>query len=198
MVKACGVFSRSMYLIRGQNNINLFKKRHPNVSMSATIGNFDGLHLGHQAILKNLKDIGNSILETKLISEKIKRTLNDPAPINILKGDVIVTGFNHELDDLRDILLNGKKWINNYQEKLRSELQIPKLKISHNKVFGYYIEVTKAHHEKVPEEYFRKQTLVNSERYITDDLKLYEEKVLSAESNIYDFENRMLKQCELN
>ena len=83
---------------------------------------------------KSLKDIGNSILETKLISEKIKRTLNDPAPINILKGGVIVTGFNYELDDLRDILLNGKKWINNYQEKLRSELQIPKLKISHNKV----------------------------------------------------------------
>jgi len=138
---------------------------------------------------KSLKDIGNSILETKLISEKIKRTLNDPAPINILKGGVIVTGFNYELDDLRDILLNGKKWINNYQEKLRSELQIPKLKISHNKVFGYYIEISKVNKDKVSESFIRKQTLVNSERYITEELKEYEEKLFYAQDKIYDLES---------
>ena len=140
---------------------------------------------------KNLKKLGKSILDTKFISEKIKATLNDPAPVNILKGDAIITGFNHELDELRNLLIHGEKWINKYQEKLRSKLEIPKLKISQNRVFGYYIEISKVNKDKITEGFTRKQTLVNSERYITEDLKEYEEKLFNAQDKIYDLESRI-------
>ena len=127
---------------------------------------------------------------------KIMKTLNKDAPQSIKKGNVIKTGVSEKLDEYREILKNGKNWISEFQKKERDRLDISSLKVSFNKVFGYYIEVTKAHHEKVPEEYVRKQTLVNSERYITEDLKLYEEKVLNAESNIYDFENELFQNFD--
>ena len=122
------------------------------------------------------------------------KTLNEDAPQSIKKGNVIKTGVSEKLDEYREILKNGKNWISEFQKKERDRLDISSLKVSFNKVFGYYIEITKAHQGKVPEEYVRKQTLVNSERYITEDLKLYEEKVLNAESNIYDFENELFQK----
>ena len=87
------------------------------------------------------------------------------------------------------LLKNGREWIDTFQSTMREELDIPKLKIGFNKIFGYYIEITKVHQDKVPELFIRKQTLVNSERYITEELKEYEEKVLNAEEKIYEIAN---------
>ena len=127
---------------------------------------------------------------------KIRETLNEEAPIQLTQGNIIKTGVNSELDELRILLKGGKHWITNFQEAARRELGISSLKVGYNKVFGYYIEVTKVHQEKVPSSYIRKQTLVNSERYITEELKEYEEKVLSAEEGILEIESNIF--CELN
>ncbi len=124
---------------------------------------------------------------------KIVETLNSDAPQSLKKGNVIKKGISDKLDEYREILKNGKNWINEFQRRERERLAIPSLKVSYNKVFGYYIDITKTHQRKVPAEYIRKQTLVNSERYITEDLKRYEEKVLDAEVNIYDFENELFQ-----
>ncbi len=123
----------------------------------------------------------------EIIEKNIKR---DPA-VHINEGGIIAKGVSPELDDLRAVRFGGKKYLNELQERLREELDIPKLKIGYNKVFGYYIEVSKVHTEKVPEEFDRKQTLVNSERYITKELKEYEQKVLSAEERIFEIEKEL-------
>jgi Mismatch repair ATPase (MutS family) len=102
--------------------------------------------------------------------------------------------MNAELDELRMLLKNGKEWIDSFQLAMREELEIPKLKIGFNKVFGYYIEVTKVNQAKVPESFIRKQTLVNSERYVTVELKEYEGKVLNAEEKIYEIESRLFSE----
>ncbi len=162
------------------------------IGISLTLEKIDSIKLLLSSMNNaSLKKLGNSILETKFISEKIKKTLNHPAPVNIFKGGVIVSGFSHDLDDLRHTLLNGKKWINNYQDKLRSELEIPKLKINHNRVFGYYIEISKANKNQISDSFIRKQTLVNSERYISDELKVYEEKLFNAQDKIYELEHNI-------
>jgi len=143
---------------------------------------------------KNLISLGTSFLDTSKIFKKIKLTLNNNAPINVASGNVVNENFNSELDELRLLLKNGKDWIAGFQEKMRSELEIPKLKIGFNRVFGYYIEVTKIHINKIPQSFIRKQTLINSERYITEELKDYESKVLNAEEKIYDIETEVFKQ----
>ena len=97
------------------------------------------------------------------------------------------------MDELRELLFNSKKWISDFQSSESDRLGIPSLKVGFNKVFGYYIEVTRTHLQKVPVSYIRKQTLVNSERYITEELKQYEEKVLTAEERILDIENRIVQ-----
>ena len=89
-------------------------------------------------------------------------------------------------------VLNGEKWLESLQKSLRKDLDIPKLKIGYNKIFGYYIEVTKSHQDKIPNSFIRKQTLTNSERYIIEDLKVHEEKILNAEQNIYNIESKIL------
>jgi len=123
----------------------------------------------------------------KIIGDNIKQ---EPS-MNINSGGFIAEGVSDELDQLREIRFGGKKYLNNLQNKLREELTIPKLKIGFNKVFGYYIEVSKVHTDKVPESFERKQTLVNSERYITEELKEYEQKVLSAEERIFEMEREI-------
>lgn len=143
---------------------------------------------------KNLISLGTSFLDTSKIFKKIKLTLNNDAPINVASGNVVNENFNSELDELRLLLKNGKDWIAGFQEKMRSELEIPKLKIGFNRVFGYYIEVTKIHISKIPQSFIRKQTLINSERYITEELKDYESKVLNAEEKIFDIETEVFKQ----
>ena len=111
----------------------------------------------------------------------IEKHIADEPPATIRDGGIIRTGWNPELDELRDIAQNGKKYIAKIKDALTQEVGIPSLKIGYNKVFGYYIEVTNAHKDKVPDHFIRKQTLVNAERYITPELKEIEEKILSAE-----------------
>lgn len=138
-----------------------------------------------------LKNIGSGFTDTKDIVQKIANTLDKNAPHQIKQGNVIAIGIDKNLDELRDLARGGKKWIKEYQETERKKTGVSSLKIGFNRVFGYYIEVTKTHQERVPESYIRRQTLVGSERYITPELKEYEEKILSAESEIEEIEQRI-------
>jgi DNA mismatch repair protein MutS len=143
---------------------------------------------------KILKEIGTSLTSNTHIFNKIASTVNNLPPNNISDGGVILSGYNQELDELRHLMNNGKKWIKSYQETMRSELGITKLKINFNRIFGYYIEISKSQRDKIPENLIRKQTLVNSERYITAELKEYEQKVISAEEKIYNLETSIFKE----
>ena len=145
------------------------------------------------AKLESLNGLTNSYKDLNQLTKQINYTLNEDVPSAIKKGNIIKEGIDKELDDLRDTLHNGKKWIDDFQNSERENLGISSLKVGFNKVFGYYIEITKTHQHKVPENYIRKQTLVNSERYITEDLKIYEEKILNAEGRIYDIENKIFQ-----
>lgn len=144
-----------------------------------------------------LKKIRNGFTDTRSIVRVISETLDTNAPHQIKQGNVIATGIDKNLDELRDLATGGKKWITEFQEIERKKTGIPSLKVGFNRVFGYYIEVTKTHQERVPESYIRRQTLVGSERYITPELKEYEEKILSAESEIEEIEQRIFDTlCE--
>lgn len=129
--------------------------------------------------------------------EKLDKALVDNPPLNIADGGVIRNGFSIELDEIRDISFSGKDWIAQLQKTERERTGISSLKVSYNKVFGYYIEISHANKDKVPTDYIRKQTLVNSERYITPDLKDYEEKVLNAEEKIYELESQLFNELRL-
>ncbi len=141
-----------------------------------------------------LEKFSRLFVNTKEIVEEILNKINEDAPHKIISGGIIKSGIDVELDELRGLLNSGKSWISNFQETQRVELNIPSLKVKFNKVFGYFIEVTKTHLDKIPQSFNRKQTLVNSERYFTYELKEYEEKVLSAQSKILDIENRIFEQ----
>ena len=140
---------------------------------------------------KDLKSFGNKIPKTKKHFELIFKTLNQEAPVQINKGNVIIDNFSQELDELRSIQESGKEYLDQILERETEKTKIPSLKISFNNVFGYYIEVRNTHKDKVPEEWIRKQTLVNAERYITEELKSYEEKILTAEEKIKALENKI-------
>jgi DNA mismatch repair protein MutS len=138
--------------------------------------------------------IGDSFHSCDLLREKIKTTLNQDAPVAISKGNAIATGIHAELDELRSIAFSGKEFLEGI-EKRESELTgISSLRISFNNVFGYYIEVRNTHKDKVPAEWIRKQTLVNAERYITEELKEYETKILGAEEKIHQIESQLFEQ----
>jgi len=138
--------------------------------------------------------IGDSLHSCDLLREKIKTTLNQDAPVAIAKGNAIANGVHVELDELRNIAFSGKEYLEGI-EKRESELTgISSLKISFNNVFGYYIEVRNTHKDKVPAEWIRKQTLVNAERYITEELKEYETKILGAEEKIHQIESQLFEQ----
>jgi DNA mismatch repair protein MutS len=138
--------------------------------------------------------IGDSFHSCDLLREKIKTTLNQDAPVAISKGNAIEIGIHAELDELRSIAFSGKEFLEGI-EKRESELTgISSLKISFNNVFGYYIEVRNTHKDKVPAEWIRKQTLVNAERYITEELKEYETKILGAEEKIHQIETQLFEQ----
>lgn len=122
------------------------------------------------------------------LQERIFNTLADDAPAQTAKGGMIRDGVNEQLDDLRNISRSGKTYLIELQKRESEKTGIPSLKVSFNNVFGYYLEVTNAHKDKVPEEWVRKQTLTNSERYITQELKEYEEKILGAEEKILAIE----------
>ena len=139
---------------------------------------------------KFLKNISKDLTNNSPVVKILDSYLNDEVPVNISKGGVIRKGVNKDLDKYRDLLNNGKNYLNRILEREIKNTQIPSLKINFNNVFGYYLEVTNVHKDKVPESWIRKQTLVNAERYITEELKEYESKILNAEENIIVLENK--------
>jgi len=141
-----------------------------------------------------LRVIGDSLHACELLREKIGTTLNQEAPVNINKGNAIATGINSELDELRAISSTGKGYLDDLEQRESERTGIPSLKVSFNNVFGYYIEVRNTHKDKVPTEWIRKQTLVSAERYITEELKEYESKILGAEEKIQALENQLYEQ----
>ena len=139
---------------------------------------------------EDLKTPCNEI-ETKVIEEliqKIDKTIKEDPPVTIMEGGIIKEGFNEEVDELRSLTGDSKSWIKDFEREEKERTGIPSLKVGFNKVFGYYIEVTKTHQEKVPDRYIRKQTLVNSERYITEELKEKENIILNAQEKIFELE----------
>ena len=131
------------------------------------------------------------------VQERIENAIMDDPPASIRDGGIFRDGFSDDLDELREIARNGKDYIARIKDKLAKESGISSLKIGFNKVFGYYIEVTNTHKDKVPEHFIRKQTLVNSERYITPELKEVEEKVLSAEDKSKTLEGELFEKLRL-
>lgn len=150
--------------------------------------------LALQSPQEAVKIIGDSLHACDLLREKIKVTLNQDAPVAIAKGNAIAKGVNEELDDLRAISTSGKEYLEGIEKRESERTGISSLKISFNNVFGYYIEVRNTHKDKVPEEWIRKQTLVNAERYITEELKEYETRILGAEEKIYKIESDLFEQ----
>ena len=138
---------------------------------------------------KDLKIYGKKFLKSDKITKLILKTIDEDAPVSIIKGNTIASGISKELDELRELLSHGKGGLDSMLEMESNRTQIPSLKISFNNVFGYYIEVRNTHKDKVPEEWIRKQTLVNAERYITEELKEFETKIFGAEEKIKSIEN---------
>ena len=141
-----------------------------------------------------VKVIGDSLHGCELLREKIKTVLNQDAPVAIAKGNAIAKGIHAELDELRAISTSGKEFLDGIEKRESQLTGISSLKISFNNVFGYYIEVRNMHKDKVPAEWIRKQTLVNAERYITEELKEYETKILGAEEKIHKIEVELFEQ----
>jgi DNA mismatch repair protein MutS len=161
------------------------------IAVKAMLQKFSSVSV--QALSSNLIEINELIL-------KIENCINENYISGIDSYGVINKGFNNELDEIKDILINGKTWVENFQSKERKRTGINSLKVDFNKIFGYYIEITKANQDKAPQDYIRKQTLVNAERYITDELKIYEGKILNAEEKINDLENKIfleMRNCIL-
>ncbi len=147
--------------------------------------------LAANAGLDALKAIGEQLNPCQQLRDRIEREIVEDAPVALNKGNVIRSGVDEELDRLREISSNGKDYLRSVQERESVATGIPSLKIGYNNVFGYYIEVTNTHKSKVPAEWIRKQTLVNAERYITQELKEYEETILGAEEKIASIEFRL-------
>ncbi|NER18225.1 DNA mismatch repair protein MutS [Spongiivirga citrea] len=143
---------------------------------------------------ESLKIIGEKIQACDSLRAKIKETLSEDAPVNILKGSTIAEGFSRELDELRGLAFSGKDYLDKMLARESEATGIASLKIASNNVFGYYIEVRNSHKDKVPEGWIRKQTLVNAERYITEELKEYEAKILGAEEKILALEQQYFNQ----
>src|SRR3569833_1249445 len=138
-----------------------------------------------------LKAIGEQLNPCASISDKIDKLLEAEPPIMLVKGSVINTGVNEELDRLRKIAFGGKGYLLEIQKREAEQTGIPSLKVAFNNVFGYYLEVTHAHRDKVPSDWIRNKTLVNAERYITPELKEYEEQILGAEEKIFALETQL-------
>ncbi len=154
-------------------------------------------YLETASILSNLLDefkneflnsLQNNITDYSNIIELINKTIMEELPVLITEGNIIKNEFNSDLDELREVSKNGKGWIARLEKEEKKKTGISSLKVNYNRVFGYYIEVTKRHKDQIPEHYIRKQTLVNSERYISPQLKEYEAKVLGAEERIKNLE----------
>ena len=143
---------------------------------------------------KDVKELGNQLHSCTDLIEKITQTLFDNSPVSINKGNAIANGVLQELDDLRAISTNAKEYLDNMLAREIEKTGITSLKIAFNNVFGYYIEVRNSHKDKVPPEWNRKQTLVNAERYITEELKEYESKILGAEEKVQVLEQEVFSK----
>ena len=164
-------------------SLNEFLKSLPQVSQILGETNF-----------QEFNQIKKNIFDFRKTSEIISSAINPDSPSNFTTGGIIKKGFNRELDDLSEISFSGKDWVAQLQQKEREKSGISSLKIGFNNIFGYYIEITHTHKNKVPVDYIRKQTLANAERYITPELKEYEEKILSADEKILKLEQEIFKE----
>jgi len=143
---------------------------------------------------EQLKILGEQLNPCKTIADRIERELFSDPPVQLIRGKVIAPAVSEELDELRTILHSGKNYLNNLQSREIQRTGITSLKVSFNNVFGYYIEVRNTHKDKVPPEWIRKQTLVSAERYITEELKEYESKILGAEEKIISLETKLFNE----
>ena len=141
-----------------------------------------------------IDDVLERLKPQDALVEHLKQVLVDEPPATLADGGYIRRGYSAELDELRGIGTNARTWIQQHQIAERNRSGIPSLKIGYNKVFGYYIEITNAHKDKVPESYIRKQTLTNAERYVTPELKEWEEKILNANEKITELEQELWTQ----
>ena len=144
--------------------------------------------------VKTFKGFYDQLDPCKDLIERLEKEINEDAPLLLHLGNAIADRVNKELDELRQISTSGKDYLEGIRNREIERTGISSLKISYNKVFGYYLEVSNAHKDKVPEEWIRKQTLVNAERYITEELKAYEEKILNAESQIQVLEQQLFEE----
>lgn len=145
-----------------------------------------------------LNEISEQLNPCASVIEKIEASIDPEAPVQLNKGNVISKGVSPELDELREIKANGKENLIGIQKRESEATGIPSLKIAYNNVFGYYLEVRNTHKDKVPESWLRKQTLVNAERYITEELKTYEQKILGAEEKILELEAKLYNELVLS
>ena len=150
--------------------------------------------LAQESTNPSLKNIGERLDACEALRSKIKEVLNEEAPVNLVKGNTIAEGYSEELDELRNLAFSGKDYLDKMLERETEQTGITSLKIASNNVFGYYIEVRNTHKDKVPETWIRKQTLVNAERYITEELKEYEAKILGAEERILQLEQQLFER----
>ncbi len=149
-------------------------------------------------ISPTLKEMHGKLDPLEALVKLIQNAIEDDPPISLSEGGVVKKGYNKELDDLRSIHFSGTDWIARLQADERQRTGISTLKVGFNNVFGYYIEITNTHKDKIPASYIRKQTLTNAERYITPELKEYEEKVLNAEEKILTLETRIFNEVRLS
>ena len=140
----------------------------------------------------------SQLADCSFLSERISNEIKDDAPHVSNHGGMIKTGVHEELDEYHKIAFSGKDYLLDIQRREIEKTGISSLKIAYNKVFGYYLEVSNAHKDKVPTEWIRKQTLVNAERYITEELKIYEEKILTAESKIFEIESKLFEELVIS
>ncbi|MHC5308788.1 DNA mismatch repair protein MutS [Myroides sp. LJL116] len=147
--------------------------------------------LGQSSDNASLKAMASTLKDCEVFIEQIRKTISEQAPVSITKGNAIAKGVNAELDELRAISSTGKSFLDELEQREIEQTGIPSLKVAFNNVFGYYIEVRNTHKDKVPSSWIRKQTLVNAERYITEELKQYESKILGAEEKIYQLETQL-------
>ncbi len=173
----------------GLNRVNARDIKALEVSL---LNSIEILELAEKKLKIKEKDLDRDFFNE--LAKKINRTFVEDPPLVITEGGIINKGFNEEVDRLRSLSGDSKEWLKEFEEKEKKETEIPSLKIGFNNVFGYYIEVTKTHFDKVPDRYIRKQTLVNSERYITEELKEREDIILNAHDKLSALECKLFNE----
>jgi len=178
--------------IVGKIGLNRVNARDIKALEESLLNSIEILELAEKKLKIKEKDLDRDFFNE--LAKKINRTFVEDPPLVITEGGIINRGFNDEVDRLRSLSGDSKEWLKEFEEKEKKETGIPSLKIGFNNVFGYYIEVTRTHFDKVPDRYIRKQTLVNSERYITEELKEREDIILNAHDNLSALEYKLFNE----